>query len=562
MFKKAVTVFTLVTFVSYVSLADLAGQEKVPKPTLQEIFDNYSFLETADLSLTHSFDKKEIEKELKKLEEKEKAEKLQAIKEQTEAKTTLKNNQNRLKQISSQMTKIRTGYTGEEAVIQDGKTRRVPKVDYDGLNQDKEYATLAEERKKLECQIKEWQVKSDANFYKLKQEKIRVHFDVLKAQLDILQNWPGEIKKIDEEIASGKSAERKFSDPENIGLRDLGFGNPAEDTKYLQNPQLQQIIEDIRKNEYQNPAVRSYIVGLVKTVLENSDLKMPIDDKNIIITPEEDINASAWIGGILTINRGLLKEAENEAQLVGVLSHEISHLAARHSHRLNKKAGIADILMQAAYLAAILVVPGGIGMYYAIQYGFSGLGFLISLKFLGVSRGFELEADTLGMQYLHKMGYDPMSFMNFFEKMGRNKGYVRHTSWFRTHPAFVERITNAFRELHFLEPKAEYVSNTTAFLEMQARICVDEEIEKTEVNELTKNQYRPTLRRGEQKKEEQIEKDCGLQKPQIEHKQTACDNPALETYKQKIREEIAKEKEREEKGGIKLKRPPKEEKPF
>jgi len=117
-----------------------------------------------------------------------------------------------------------------------------------------------------------------------------------------------------------------------------------------------------------------------------------------------------------------------------VIAHEISHDTARHANKLMKSSTIAAIFYQAAQVAAIVLTSGvaGIGMYYALQYGFYGLGLVLNLKLLGVSRDYELEADQLGVQYAWNAGYDPTGFIRFFDKMATKKGYVNGVSWFRT----------------------------------------------------------------------------------------------------------------------------------
>ena len=91
--------------------------------------------------------------------------------------------------------------------------------------------------------------------------------------------------------------------------------------------------------------------------------------------------------------------AQTSPELAGVLAHEMAHDAARHANKLMKKATIAGIFYQAAQVAAMVLTGGvaGIGTYYALQHGFYGLGSVLNLNLLGVSRGYELEADQLGV---------------------------------------------------------------------------------------------------------------------------------------------------------------------
>jgi predicted Zn-dependent protease len=96
-----------------------------------------------------------------------------------------------------------------------------------------------------------------------------------------------------------------------------------------------------------------------------------------------------------------------------------------------------------------------------------GLGMAVNLNLLGKSRDFELEADQLGIQYAWNAGYDPDGFLNFFDRMASQKGYVRSTSWFRTHPAFYERMVNAKKEITFLPQRERLIVQTDEFDKMQ-----------------------------------------------------------------------------------------------
>src|ERR1700680_4327248 len=113
--------------------------------------------------------------------------------------------------------------------------------------------------------------------------------------------------------------------------------------------------------------------------------------------------------GFLFVNTGLILKAESEAELAGVMGHEIAHVAARHGTRAATRGQIAQI----AIIAASIAIPYG-WTGYAIQ---QGAGLAIPLGFLTFSRANEREADHLGLQYTYKAGYDPESFVDFFEKI-------------------------------------------------------------------------------------------------------------------------------------------------
>ena len=197
-----------------------------------------------------------------------------------------------------------------------------------------------------------------------------------------------------------------------------------------------------------------------------SDLAVPL---KITLLESPEINAFALPGGFLYVNRGLIEAVDDESQLAGVIAHETAHVTARHSHRLMKKATIAAIIYEAARIGTVIATGGaaGIGAYYAIQYGFYGLGLALNLELLGVSRDYELEADQLGVQYAWNAGYDPSGFIRFFDKMAHEEGYVRGASWFRTHPPFYQRMVQTQREIEFLPAKEAAVIQTQKFIEIR-----------------------------------------------------------------------------------------------
>ena len=138
-----------------------------------------------------------------------------------------------------------------------------------------------------------------------------------------------------------------------------------------------------------------------------------------------------------------------------------------------KKATIAGIFYQAAQIAAMILTGGvaGIGTYYALQYGFYGLGLVLNLNLLGVSREYELEADQLGVQYAWNADYDPSGFIRFFDKIATREGYVNGASWFRTHPPFYQRMVDTKREIMFLPVKPGMIMQTSAFEQMKKELA-------------------------------------------------------------------------------------------
>jgi predicted Zn-dependent protease len=269
-------------------------------------------------------------------------------------------------------------------------------------------------------------------------------------------------------------------------VKDIGFrviaANQQDDIK-----RGQQAVEEMKRAgllppEVEDKAIQRYVNDLAEKIAKNSDLKVPL---HVSVLQSREINAFALPGGYLFIERGLLEAADDESELAGVIAHEIAHDAARHSNKLMKRATIASIFYQAAQVAAIILTGGvaGIGLYYAIQYGFYGLGLVLNLKLLGVSRDYELEADQLGIQYAWKAGYDPSGFVRFFDKMATKEGYVNSVSWFRTHPPFYQRMVDSEREMMFLPKNPQAIVQSSAFEAMKKELApITAKAEKEDVN--------------------------------------------------------------------------------
>ncbi len=321
-----------------------------------------------------------------------------------------------------------------------------------------------QERHTLHCSIQDARIlKSQSDV--IAKHAIPVAYDNKLAKLELIQKWPAQFQEIKQSIADGTYKNRRWADVQDIGFREIER-NQKDDIKTGQ-----EAIKDLQRSglmpkEVENEAVVKYVADLSAKIAANSDLQVPL---HVTVLNSKEINAFALPGGYIYIERGLLEAVDDESQLAGVISHEMSHVVARHGHKLMKKATIAQIIYQAAQVATIVLTGGvaGIGTYYAIQYGFYGLGLTLSLTLLGVSRDYEEQADQLGIQYAWKAGYDPSGFIRFFDKMATKEGYVNGASWFRSHPPFYERMVNSEREITYLPKKESAVMTTTEFQAMK-----------------------------------------------------------------------------------------------
>ncbi|HEV2341414.1 MAG TPA: M48 family metalloprotease [Candidatus Acidoferrales bacterium] len=334
-------------------------------------------------------------------------------------------------------------------------------------------------RKQAHCTIQNLElVKAEAQV--LSGQAIPTAYDNLNAKLDIIQKWPSLYRQTQQEIASGAYNQRRWGDVKDIGFREIAAGQQDDIKKG------QQAIEELKRSgmlppEVEDKKIQEYVNSVAQRVAQHSDLKVPL---HVSVLQSREVNAFALPGGYMFIERGLLEAADDESELAGVIAHEIAHDTARHSNKMMKRATIAGIFYQAAQIAAIVLTGGvaGIGMYYALQYGFYGLGLVLDLKLLGVSRDYELEADQLGVQYAWNTGYDPTGFTRFFDKMATKEGYVNGVSWFRTHPPFYTRMVETQREIMFLPKKDGLVVQTAAFEQMKKELApIASAAEKEEV---------------------------------------------------------------------------------
>jgi beta-barrel assembly-enhancing protease len=206
----------------------------------------------------------------------------------------------------------------------------------------------------------------------------------------------------------------------------------------------------------------------------------------IKVLDTEEVNAFALPGGFFFVNSGLILKADSESELAGVMAHEIAHVAARHGTRQATRGEIINI-------ASIPLIFMGGWTGYAIR---QGAGLAIPMGFLTFSRGFEREADYLGLQYLYKTGYDPTSFVDFFEKIQslEKKKPGTMSKVFSTHPMTDDRIKAAQDEIQkILVSKPEYVVNTSEFNDVKNRLAMLHNRRKVDSD---KDSNRPRLRRA------------------------------------------------------------------
>src|SRR6266481_5795184 len=232
----------------------------------------------------------------------------------------------------------------------------------------------------------------------------------------------------------------------------------------------------------QDPVVNEYVNRIGQNLVRNSDAQVPFTIK---VIDSDEVNAFALPGGFFFGNSGLILAADEEAELAGVMAHEIAHVAARHGTRQMTRAQWANI-----GTIPLIFIGGGIG--YGI-YEAAGLG--LPLTFMKFQRNFEAEADYLGLQYMYKTGYDPQAFISFFEKVQAKEKKKPGTlaKAFASHPQTPDRIEKSQQEIATILPaRAQYVVSTSEFDDVKARLATIENRHKV-IEE--KDGSRPSLRR-------------------------------------------------------------------
>jgi predicted Zn-dependent protease len=231
-----------------------------------------------------------------------------------------------------------------------------------------------------------------------------------------------------------------------------------------------------------DPVIAEYVNRIGQNIVRNSDAQVPFTIK---VIDSDVVNAMALPGGFFYVNSGLILAADEEAEMAGVMAHEIAHVSACHYGREMTRAQ----LLQMASIPLIFI--GG-----AIGYGaYEASGLAIPMTFLKFSRTFEAQADYLGVQYMYRAGYDPSAFVSFFEKIQamEKKKPGTLSKAFDTHPQTPDRIEKTQEEIRKILPsKAEYIVTTSEFDEVKGRLASIENRHKVLDQ---KDANKPSLRR-------------------------------------------------------------------
>ncbi len=256
-------------------------------------------------------------------------------------------------------------------------------------------------------------------------------------------------------------AEDKKIDLDQIGDRNVGKGlnlYSLEKEISLGKGMAAQIERDAPI--VRDPAIAEYVNRIGQNLARNSDVRVPVIVK-VLDNPQ--VNAFALPGGFVYVNTGVLLKANDEAELAGVIAHELGHVAARHSTRQVSRGQVVN------WASLPLIFMGGWAGYAARQ----AAGLVVPMTFLKYSRDFEREADVLGLQYMAKTGYDPTAMVGFFERLETMEKSKPGTmaKLFRSHPVTGERIERTQKNIEqLLAAQPQYIVTTSNFRDVKEKL--------------------------------------------------------------------------------------------
>jgi predicted Zn-dependent protease len=250
-------------------------------------------------------------------------------------------------------------------------------------------------------------------------------------------------------------------DVDRIGDRGIGNGVNIYSVEKEQRLGRQLANEIDQESKFlDDQMVLNYINNLTQNIVRHSDRRMSF---SVRVLDNEEVNAFALPGGYLYVNTGLIAAAENEAELAGVIAHEVAHVAARHGTKSETKGVIWNLAT-----LPLVFVGGAAGAAVRQLAGIAGP--MSSLRF---SRKAELEADLLGIEYVYSAGYDPICLVQLFERVnaGQTRPRSRLANAFSTHPLTSTRIIAAQEVIsRYLPGRDSYLVNTSEFDMIRERI--------------------------------------------------------------------------------------------
>jgi Zn-dependent protease with chaperone function len=224
----------------------------------------------------------------------------------------------------------------------------------------------------------------------------------------------------------------------------------------------QEAVKEIEKEVQvvDDKQLTNYVAGLGKRLAANS--QAPDYPYTFKVVADDSINAFALPGGPIYVHSGLITAADNEAQVAGVIAHEIGHVALRHStHQISKAR---------AWQIPLAIASGALGKSGGLlgSLGQMGIGFGVNSLFMKYSRDAEKDADLVGAHMMARTGYDAIEMARFFEKLQESGGGGGVPQFFSDHPSPGNRVAYVSEEVRQL-PQGNYTKGSAEFSKMKAR---------------------------------------------------------------------------------------------
>ena len=300
-------------------------------------------------------------------------------------------------------------------------------------------------------------------------------------------------KKAADAAAKKEAAEKKKADagkPKNSDIENVGNRNINKHSINLSSVESdvrmgKQAAAEVERDVQliNDPIVTEYVNRVGQNLVKNSDATQ--FTFTIKVVDSDEINAFALPGGFFYVNSGLILAADDEAELAGVMAHEIAHVAARHASENNSKA----TLFQIGMIPAIILTGGVLGT--AIQ---EVSQIALPATMFKFSRGAEKEADFLGLEYMYLTGYDPAATISFFEKLQAKESTRKVNSLFASHPPTPDRVELEKKHIEQVLPdRDQYIVTTSEFDKVKARLAQLESRKPAD-----RQQQGPSLQRGRQ----------------------------------------------------------------
>lgn len=278
---------------------------------------------------------------------------------------------------------------------------------------------------------------------------------------------PSSLFECREVVYGSKRKEEELSRIDAIGHRDVNAGDKnfySKDDETKMGLQASRQF-DARYARVDDPEIVGYVTDLAKRVVAASDAPdMPV---HVRVVNTDAVNAFVTAGGYVYVFTGLIKAADDEAELAGVLAHETSHAIARHVTEGATRNAKAQTGAAIGGLILGEILGTDRDQTGAIVQGSMTAAGIVTLRY---DRKSEEEADLLGTQYLWNGGWDPEAMARFFRKM-QSMGGASPPAWLSTHPSDAQRVRDGIQWARaFLPPKDRYLVDTPEFERVKAKV--------------------------------------------------------------------------------------------